>query len=146
MESVKIKQLLEAYFEGTTSLDDEKTLRHYFTSEKIDDALVQYRPIFVGLKAARAERSSKTLTFPKQASPKTPKTWWFGAAAMFVAAFGVGSFYFSQPNYTQEEKEALAAFEKSKQAMRLLSENLNKGTEQLTYVGQFEAAKDKIFE
>jgi len=32
------------------------------------------------------------------------------------------------------------------QAMMLLSENLNKGTEQLTVVGQFGKTKDKIFE
>lgn len=146
MESDKIKQLLQAYFEGATSLDDEKVLRDYFGSEKIDDALLQYRPIFAGLKAARAERSSQTLEFPMQARPNTPKTWWYSAAAMFVVAFGVGSFYFSQPNYSPEEKEALAAFEKSKAAMLLLSENLNKGAEQLSYVGQFETAKDKIFE
>ena len=96
MESVKIKKLLEAYFEGTTTLAEEKLLRDYFN--------------------------------------------------MLVVAFGVGGFYLSQPNYSKEEKEALAAFEKSKQAMMLLSENLNKGTEQLTVVGQFGKTKNKIFE
>ena len=146
MESVKIKQLLDAYFDGTTTLAEEKTLQDYFNSETVANDLVQYRPLFEGLKAAKAERSTKAFNFPDQPKSKTIKTWWYGVAAMLVVAFGVGSFFFSQPQYSQEEKEALAAFEKSKQAMLLLSENLNKGAEQLTFVGQFERTKDKIFE
>lgn len=148
MESVKIKQLLDAYFEGATSLDEEKVLRDYFNNEKVADHLVQYQPIFVGLKAAKAERSSKEITLPESGrnTGKTIKTWWYSVAAMLVIALGAGGFYLSQPNYTQEEKEALAAFEKSKKAMLLLSENLNKGTEQLSFVAQFGKAKDKIFE
>lgn len=145
MESVKVKQLLEAYFDGNTSLSEEKMLQDYFNNKTVADDLVQYKPIFAGLKAARAEKSSKVFVLPETKS-KTIKSWWYGVAAMFVVAFGVGSFFFSQPQYSQEEKEALAAFEKSKQAMLLLSENLNKGAEQLTFVGQFERTKDKIFE
>jgi hypothetical protein len=40
----------------------------------------------------------------------------------------------------------LAAFEKSRETMLLLSENLNKGAEQITFVNQFTKTKDKIFE
>lgn len=145
MESVKIKQLLEAYFEGTTTLVEEKLLQDYFNNERVTDDLVQYQPIFAGLKAAKAERSTRTFALP-ESKPQSNKAWWYSIAAMLVVAFGVGGFYLSQPNYSQEEKEALEAFEKSKQAMVLLSENLNKGTEQLTVVGQFGKTKDKIFE
>lgn len=146
MESVKIKQLLEAYFEGDTSISEEKMLQDYFNNEAVADDLVQYKPLFAGLKAAKAERSTKTLKLPEHSKPKNIKTWWYGVAAMLVVAFGVGSFFFTQPHYSQEEKEALAAFEESKKAMLLLSKNLNKGTEQLTFVGQFGKTTDKIFE
>ncbi|CAM3495705.1 hypothetical protein [Aequorivita lipolytica] len=145
MESVKIKQLLEAYFEGATSISEEKMLQDYFNNEKVADNLVQYQPIFVALKAAKEERSTMVFNLP-ETKPQTSKKWWYSVAAILVVAFGVGSFYFSQPSYTQEEKEALATFEKSKRAMMLLSENFNKGTERLTFVGQFERTKDKIFE
>lgn len=145
MESVNVKKLLDAYFEGATSLEEEITLRDYFNNKAVADDLIQYQPIFVGLKAAKEERSSKAFTLP-ESKPKTIKTRWYSAVAIAVVAFGVGSFYFSQPHYTQEEKEALAAFEKSKNAMMLLSENLNKGAGQLTFVEQFTITKDKIFE
>ena len=145
MESAKIKKMLDAYFEGDTNLEEEKALQDYFNNEMVADEFIQYQPIFAGLKAAKEERSSKAFELPENKS-KTIKTRWYSVAAMLVVAFGVGSFYFSQPHYTQEEKEALAAFEKSKNAMLFLSENLNKGAEQLTYVEQFTITKDKIFE
>lgn len=145
MESVKIKKILDAYFEGATSVSEEKILQDYFNNETVADDLVQYKPIFAGLKAAKKERFTKDFTLP-ETKPKTIKSWWYSVAAMLVVAFGVGGFYISQPNYTQEEKEALAAFEESKKAMMLLSENFNKGTERLSFITQFEKSKDKIFE
>ncbi len=145
MESVKIEKLLEAYFEGNTTLAEEKLLRDYFNSNNVAGHLEQYTSMFAGFQAAKEEHSSREFNLPERKS-KTNKTWWYSVAAMLVVAFGVGSFYFSQPHYTQEEKEALAAFEKSKKAMMLLSENLNKGAEQITFVEQFAITKDKIFE
>src|SRR5690606_8517879 len=145
MESDKIEKLLEAYFEGNTSVAEEKALQNYFNNDEVAEHLQQYKPIFVGLKVAKEERSNKKIILPENKS-KSNRMWWYSVAAMLVVAFGIGSFYFSQPNYSEEEKEALAAFEKSKKTMMLLSENLNKGTEQLSFVGQFGVTKDKIFE
>lgn len=145
MELVKIEKLLDAYFEGTTSIEEEKKLQNYFNNETVADKFIQYQPIFAGLKAAKQESSNKTFTLPESKS-KIIKPWWYSVAAILVVAFGVGSFYFSQPQYSQEEKSALAAFEESKNAMMLLSQNLNKGAEQLTFVEQFAITKDKVFE
>ena len=63
----------------------------------------------------------------------------FGAVVIAVA-----SFMFSEPSLSQEEKEALAAFEESKKAMLFLSENLNKGAEKLALVNQFTETKNRI--
>lgn len=145
MESVKIEKLLNAYFEGNTSLSEEKILLDYFNSESVADHLMQYKSIFIGLKTAKNIRSEKVIELPRN-KPKSNRTWLYSIAAMLMIAFGIAGFYFSQPKYTQEEQEALAAFEKSKKAMLFLSENLNKGAEQLTFVDQFEITKDKIFE
>lgn len=145
MESVKIEKLLEAYFDGATTLAEEKLLHEYFKSKNVAVHLMQYTPIFAGFQAAREERSNRDFKLPESKS-KRVKAWWYSVAAILIVAFGVGSFYFSQPHYTQEEKEALAAFEKSKKAMLLLSENLNRGAEQLSFVEQFTITKDKIFE
>lgn len=145
MELAKIEKLLDAYFEGETTLEDEKILRNYFINENIPTHLVQYKPIFLGLDAAQKEGTQKEFTLPESRS-KSKLNWISIAAAVLILAFLVGGVYWSQPKYTTEEKEALVAFEKSKEAMLLLSQNLNKGKEQLTLVNQFTEAKNKVFE
>lgn len=41
-----IEQLLERYFEGVTSTEEERTLRRFFTSGNIPDNLMMYKPLF----------------------------------------------------------------------------------------------------
>mgnify|MGYP003663889856 CR=1 FL=1 len=142
MESNKIERLLDSYFEGQTSLEEEKILKNYFLNENVADHLIQYKPIFMGLEAAGREKMHRDLNLPQNKN-NTHKTWWYSVAAMLVVALAVGGFYLSQPRMSQDEKEALAAFEKSREAMLLLSENLNKGTEQLSLVNQFAVTKNK---
>ncbi|MBT0608130.1 hypothetical protein [Aequorivita echinoideorum] len=143
MESNKIENLLNAYFEGNTSLSEEKILKDYFNNHRVAEHLLQYKPIFVGLHVAGMEKSKQQLdTFEIKTSGIKP--WWYSVAALLIIAFGVGAFYLSQPQLTAEEKEALVAFEKSKQAMMLLSENLNKGAGQLDLVDEFTVSKNKF--
>ncbi len=145
MESDKIDKLLTAYFEGSTSLEEEAMLLDYFNNQKVADHLLQYKPIFVGLSAARKEESSRNFELEKNKPRKFIKSWWYAVAAMVIVALGIGGFYFSQPEMSQEEREALMAFENSKKAMIFLSENFNKGTQQLLYVNQFDIEKDKFW-
>lgn len=144
MESNNIDKLLAVYFEGNSSLEEEAILLDYFNNHKVADHLLQYKPIFVGLSAARNERSSRNFKLEDKKVFKS-NTWRYAVAALFLVAFGVGGFFLSQPQMTHEEKEALVAFENSKKAMMMLSENFNKGAQQLFYVDQFDVAKDKFW-
>lgn len=47
MDLKKIKTLLEKYYNGDTSIVEEKVLRDYFDSESIDDELIADRDIFL---------------------------------------------------------------------------------------------------
>lgn len=148
MELNKIEKLLESWFEGQTTLQEEAVLMDFFLNENVPQHLLQYKPIFVGLSAARKEKMEKpVMVFEREKTGKTP-VWKYGIAAGLVLALGVGSFYLSGPNpeLTPEEQEALAAFEQSKEALRFLSENINKGTKHLALVDEFEIAKNKVFE
>lgn len=146
MELNKIEKLLESYFEGTTNLDEEAILMDYFNHQNVTDHLLQYKPIFVGLSAARNENSTRDFKIEDGKPSKIIKPWWYAVAGMLVIALGIGSFFLSQPQQmSQEEKEALMAFENSKKAMMLLSDNLNKGAHQLYYVDKFTNSKDKIW-
>ncbi len=46
MEFNQIKNLIEQYFEGDTSVEQEQLLRTYFSGEEIHDELTLYTPIF----------------------------------------------------------------------------------------------------
>ncbi|HLW32151.1 MAG TPA: hypothetical protein VKX40_07805 [Aequorivita sp.] len=143
MELAEIEKLLALYFEGATDLKEEEILLNYFNNENVADHLLQYKPIFVGLAAAKKVQSKREFQLPAE-KLKVVKSWWYSAAAVVVVAIGVGSLYFSQPQMTQEEKEALAAFEDSKAALLFLSENFNKGAKQLSFVDEFTITKNKI--
>ena len=143
MELVNIEALLEAYFEGNTSLAEESILRDYFKNDEVAAGLKQYQPLFAGLEIARTEVSNRNIEMP-QNSESFQKRWWYGIAASVAIIVTVGGFMFSNPSMTQEENEALMALNESKEALLFLSENLNKGTEQLALVSQFTETKNRI--
>ena len=59
MELANIESLLDFYFEGETSLDQEKILRNYFSSANVAPHLMAYQGLFVGLKNAQKEISKR---------------------------------------------------------------------------------------
>ena len=42
----EMNQLIEKYFEGNTSLEEEQTLKSYFNGTDVDERLAEYQPIF----------------------------------------------------------------------------------------------------
>ncbi|EDM44051.1 hypothetical protein SCB49_10687 [unidentified eubacterium SCB49] len=145
MESAKITKLLEAYFEGETTLAQEKTLLAYFSGDEIDAAHEPYIPLFKGVQMAKDETMDKQITFPKQKeSPK--RRWWIGVAASAVIVLSVTGYMYTNANeLTQEEQEAVMAFNQSKEAFLLLSKSFNKGAEELGYINKFTNTTNKYF-
>lgn len=142
MESYNIERLLNKYFEGLTSLQEEKVLKEFFTGNSVPTHLEGYVPIFSVLVAAKNEISKKHFQVANPASKF--KSWWYSVAAMLVIAVSVAGFMFSRPSISNEEQEALNAFKESRKAMLFLSENLNSGTKELAIVDQFTKTKNKI--
>ena len=144
MELAKIEKLLDAYFEGNTSLAEEAILRDYFLQDEVAPHLAMYQPMFAGLAAAKQEVSQREIHLPQRQFKM--KNWWYGVAASVVIAIGVAGFVFSEPNnhLTKEEQEALVAFEKTREAMQLMSKNFNQGAEELTHISTFTQTKNRI--
>ncbi|MFC7358524.1 hypothetical protein ACFQO1_12555 [Jejudonia soesokkakensis] len=143
MELAKIEALLEKYFEGTTSLKEEKMLQAYFCGNEVAPHLDVYKAMFTEFASARGECSDREVLLPKQSSIIKP--WWYSVAALLIVAVTVGGFIFSQPSdLSSEEKEALAAFKESKEALKLMSQSFNEGAEDLVYIQQFTKSKNKI--
>jgi hypothetical protein len=142
MELAKIEALLDSYFEGETSLDQEKTLREYFSSATIAPHLIAYQGLFVGLKNAQKEISKREVRFPQAST--TSRRWWLSIAASVVILLGVVGLQFSGNQMTSEEQHALAEFNKSRATLLLMSKGFNKGTQELAVISQFTEIKNRI--
>ena len=66
MELIKIEYLLEKYFQGETSIAEEKELRTYFSSSDVAQHLEQYKAIFGYYKLAKEQQfTSQVPQLPK---------------------------------------------------------------------------------
>lgn len=61
-EIAKMEELVEKYFDGCTTCEEERRLRRFFMEEEVPDGLAVYRPLFACLaheaEKARAEKAS----------------------------------------------------------------------------------------
>ena len=145
MELNRIETLLEKYFQGETSVKEEKELKKYFSSSDVAQHLEHYTPLFVYFAEAKEQKSSHKL--PLQT--KKRNVMWLSIAASVVVLIGISTFtYFHSPT----EKEDLgtyenpeAAFEATHQALSMLSKNVNVGIESVSYINEFQNSKALIF-
>jgi len=160
MELDKIENILEKYFQGETSIAEEKELKEYFSSSNVAQHLEQYRPMFGYFSQVREQKSTQepeSFARTGEAIPlqtKKRNVAWLSIAASAVLLLGIGTFFYvsqkpADPVVAQSElgtydnpEEALAATQK---ALALLSSNVNVGIESVQYVKEYEQSKNKIF-
>lgn len=141
MELDNIERLLEKYFEATTTVDDERKLREYFSQEDVANHLQQYRPMFNYFSNAKEEKYTKQVPL----KPRVNYYKWLSVAAAVVFTFGI---YFGKQYQDRKQREleqAEYAYQETKKAFELLAENFGRGTEKVAYLKEFEEAKQKIY-
>ena len=146
MELVNIEKLLDKYFEGETSLQEEKTLKKYFAKPNVPEHLMQYQAMFAYFAQNKEEASQK----PIQINTKKPIWYgkWLAIASIFLLLVAIGFRYGKndQNKLTESElKEAQIAYIETQKVFKLISENLNKGNNAVAYLGKYESTKNKIF-
>jgi len=151
MELNKIENLLEKYFQGETTIAEEKELREYFSSPNVAQHLEQYKSMFGYFSLAKEQKS--TYEIPLQTKKRNVA--WLSIAASAVILLGIGTYYFAREQSTttaiasktelgtyDDPEEALKATQK---ALALLSNNVNVGIESVQYIKEYEQSKNKIF-
>ena len=150
MEFNKIEDILDKYFQGETSIAEEKELKDYFSSPNVAQHLEQYKPMFGYFSQVKEQKSTQEI--PLKTNKRNVA--WLSIAASAVVLLGVGTyFYVSQKNTApavaqtelgtyDDPEEALAATQK---ALALLSSNVNVGIGSVQYIRQYEESKNKIF-
>ena len=141
MDYSKIKDLLDLYFKGKTTLGQEKSIRIYFTSDGVDERLKSYTALFEAYDKAAQDTFGGSFLLPQK--NKSFQIWLPRAAALLISIIGVSAFMYSAKSKDAQEKQALAAFKESRELMYLMANQLNKATKTLSLVAEFQVHKNK---
>lgn len=147
MELDKMDILIEKYFQGETSIAEEKELRSYFSSQDVAPHLEQYKAMFGYFTEAKKQEFAQEI--PQHT--KKRKVQWLSVAASVVVLLGMVTFYVMNTNQTVTQEELGTyddpekALRETQKALALLSSNVNIGMESVRYVQEYETAKDKVF-
>ena len=144
MEPFNINLLLKKYFEGETTLQEEKQLKAYFSSEEVAFEYEQYKPLFNAFKNQKDEQFTKPLFLQPR---KRNYVKWIGVAASVVVLFGTLLYF----NNTSKEEDLGTfdnpeeAFLATQEALKMVSVNVNEGVEGMAYLNEYEKTKKTIF-
>lgn len=149
MDLQKIEQMLDAYFEGETSVAEEKILQEYFKLDEVAPHLEVYRDMFVYFAQAKTEKSESKIKSlqPKNSGVLKNMKQWYSIAALLVVALGV-TFFLQNNSSTitdSERLEAEIAFVKTKEALNFFSQHFNAGAQNLSVLNEFGDSTHKIF-
>jgi len=161
-----VDSLLEDYFEGNTSLEDEKTLKEYFQSNKIAERHESYKSLFefydaesqLVLNSDFNKKLEARLNEPKvipinrnqkeETKVRRMTPMWRVASIAAMVALAIGGFWLvdlpNGENATMpvaaapktidwskyEPKDAKTAWAETRDALNLVSDNLDEGTQQ----------------
>jgi CHASE3 domain sensor protein len=163
MEFSKIEELLEKYFEGETSITEEKELKNYFSSPNVAKHLEQYKPLFGYFEMAKEQTFAREVSRIEEElqvsngmleldnTNKKRKIAWLSIAASVVVLLGVGTYTYFNINAVKENHELGTyddpeeALEATQKALAMLSDNVNVGIEGVQYLQVYEVTKNKAF-
>ncbi|AXT59024.1 hypothetical protein D1816_01205 [Aquimarina sp. AD10] len=142
MELSNIEKLLEKYFEGETTISEEKELKVYFTRETVPSHLERYRDLF------QYFSEESTITATRDLKLKTrnrPKFAWVGMAASIALITGL---FLTRTNPPPEKVDTFEdpeiALQETKKILSMVSQYMNEGKQGLVYLKEFENTKSKF--
>lgn len=141
MELKAIEQMLEKYLEGETSLQEEDRLREYFNSEHVAPHLQEFVPLFGYFRKSVQE----SYTSEKRFQPGRKKVYSWVAIAASIAILG-GILLRDSGNATEfgSYDDPELALQKTQEALNMVSHYMNTGTEDLSYLQEFNKSANQI--
>ena len=163
MDTNNIKDLLEKFYQGETSLEEEKALADFLLQENTPDEFLSDKRLFralhetavdIPLESSRDIESLIDSFKEENSSDKKIKTlhikyWAIGVAASLALILGVRQFQKSQQAdpvfFTDTYNNPDDAYRATMDALQLFSENFSKGTESVEKANaQLEKAQEII--
>lgn len=142
MDYKNVKRLLEKYWVGETSLQEEQLLKDYFNSDNVASDLASYRPLFVYFKQAQNKASTQSFKHISMERKTIVRALWLNRlsiAASIVLIIFAGFLCYDNimrttPSFAEQTispkdtyKNPKAAYKEAKAALMLISKGLNKG-------------------
>jgi hypothetical protein len=94
METKKIEELINRFFEGLTSNPEEKELYGFFAGEDIPEHLYKYKPVFSYFESGIQNENQPDSTWEISLQPKKKRIWvWIGVAASLLVLLGLWVFH-----------------------------------------------------
>ena len=144
MESANIEKIIEKYFEGTTSLQEEAILKNYFVQGNVAPHLQEYQLLFSYFATAQEESYTKSIQLiPKQSQRKNRYWMSIVASIALLTCMFVGK---QQYDEYQQQQEVERLFAELSKGLRLLSTNLQKGEQAVATLYTYEKVVQKITE
>ena len=141
MELANIEELVEKYLDATTTLQEEATLKKYFTGDNVAIHLQEYTSLFNYFAIAKEEQFKKTINLDTKKSKKRNLPWFSAAAAV---ALLVGLFFGKQQyDENEQRKEAQRIYVQVSKGLTLLSSNLKKGEQAVAVLYAYENTINK---
>jgi hypothetical protein len=156
MNFKEIEELIEKFYEGATTPDEERKLREFFSGEEIPPHLAVHAGLFRFYK----QSGNETLTDPdfeekllsrlgeppvvQMYSRSKQLLYLVGMAATFLLLVGL---FFTFRNdiirNSYNDEETAAAYMKAQKALLLVSSNLNTGLDQVQRLDNFQHGLDQ---
>jgi hypothetical protein len=155
MASDKVEILLEKYFQGETSIAEEKELQDYFSSQDVASHLQQYTSLFGYFAVAKEQHNMHKIPefeiSKAQNNTKKRNLGWVSIAASVVVLMGIATYVLFDFDNTTENKslgtyeDPEAAFKATQKALSLLSNTVNVGIESVQHIEEYQTVKNRVF-
>ncbi len=146
METEQVKKLIEKFYSGETSLEEEKQLRKYFLSGTVADEFPAEKEYFLAMAGYQEEEKPSSSfavkleslvddhfsgTKPKIRHLKPVLAWSLSAAASLLLLAGA-YFAWMKPSVKDTYSDPQTAYMETRSVLLFVSQQLNQGTGELT--------------
>ena len=146
METEQVRKLLEKFFNGGTSLEEEEQLREYFLSGEVAEEFLAEREYFLAMRRYKEEENPPSSfavkleslvddhfsgTMPKEHHLKPVLAWSLSVAASLLILAGA-YFAWMRPSAKDTYSNPQTAYMETRRVLLFVSQQLNKGTGELT--------------
>jgi hypothetical protein len=154
MEDERIRNLLNLYFEGKTSLEEEAQLREYFIRDNLPSEWVQYRMQFLILSpdtmqneyhkhfkdklSAVIDKISENSGSPKKRF--LLNRWWIAASLLLLTGLSLVYVFFKPASLRDTYTDSNLAYYKAQSALVYVSQKMNKGINPLGNLAKISSA------